>query len=209
MPSASISSSMQLIRMARNLSEHGILDNGRPATLHDRARFFSGAPPPIPRASLYFRPLRLGKKVEAGARFVQTQLIYKCQALQDLHGPCARLGLHEKVYILAGVADQVGCGSQIHGHQGRRHGGPGRIVNRMTSTPKAAQPEEGLRICGEIIGRQGDTRRGPALTSWRSTGPSGARDRDPGSLPRPNRSIAASPLCEPLVVSGPAEVPAP
>ncbi len=202
--------SMQLIRMARNLSEHGILDNGRPITT--APRFFLGAAA-NPFAPPYdFRPLRLGKKVEAGARFVQTQLIYNVERFKTYMARVRDLGLHEKVYILAGVGPIKSAAAAKY--MATKVAGmevPDEIVNRMTSTPKAAQPEEGLRICGEIIEQ---VREIPGVAGihimavhWAEAVPGIVTQA--GLYPRPNRSIAASPLCEPLVVSDPAEVPAP
>jgi methylenetetrahydrofolate reductase (NADPH) len=62
------------------------------------------------------------------------------------------LGLHEQVYILAGVGPVKSAGqatfmaTKVAGMEV-----PDEIVQRMTRTPKAAQPEEGIRICAEII----------------------------------------------------------
>lgn len=62
------------------------------------------------------------------------------------------LGLHEKVYILAGVGPLKSVGAarfmatKVAGMEV-----PQEIIDRMAKTPKAAQPEEGIRICREVI----------------------------------------------------------
>jgi methylenetetrahydrofolate reductase (NADPH) len=144
--------SMHLIRMARNLCEHGILDNGRPIAPAPQFLIGAAANPFAP--PLDYRPLRLGKKVAAGARFVQTQLIYNVERFKTFMARVRDLGLHEKAYILAGVGPVKSAGqanfmaTKVAGMEV-----PEEIVQRMNKTPKAAQPEEGIRICTEIIER--------------------------------------------------------
>ena len=48
-------------------------------------------------------PLSTGEKVKAGADFIQTQLIYNVPRFEEFMGKVRELGLHEQVYILAGV----------------------------------------------------------------------------------------------------------
>jgi methylenetetrahydrofolate reductase (NADPH) len=50
-----------------------------------------------------FRPHRLAKKVEAGADFIQTQLIYNMDKFAEFMRRVREMGLHERVYILAGI----------------------------------------------------------------------------------------------------------
>jgi 5,10-methylenetetrahydrofolate reductase len=51
-----------------------------------------------------FRPYRLGKKVRAGADFIQTQIIFNVPKFAEFMRRVVDLGLHEQTYILAGVA---------------------------------------------------------------------------------------------------------
>jgi methylenetetrahydrofolate reductase (NADPH) len=83
---------------------------------------------------------------------VQTQLIYNVERFKTYMARVRDLGLHEKVYILAGVGPVKSAGqanfmaTKVAGMEV-----PEGIVRRMSKTPKAAQPEEGIRICVEII----------------------------------------------------------
>ena len=61
---------------------------------------------------LEFRALRLKKKVEAGADFVQTQCIFNVPRFKQWMEEVRALGLHQEVKILAGITP----------HQERRHG---------------------------------------------------------------------------------------
>ena len=142
--------STHLIRMARNMVENGCLDNGRP--IKPPPQFFIGAVE-NPFAPPYdYRPFRLAKKIAAGARFIQTQLIYNVDRFREFMQRAVDLGLDQQVHLLAGVgplksAEQAKyMATQVAGMDV-----PESTVNRMVKTPKAAQPEEGIRICDEII----------------------------------------------------------
>lgn len=101
-----------------------------------------------------FRPLRLRKKVEAGARFIQTQIIYNVARFREFMRRVRDLGIDAQAPILAGVApfrsaraarymrDRI-AGMEV----------PEALVRRMEgvgSAPEAAEAE-GIRICVEII----------------------------------------------------------
>jgi len=142
--------SMHMLRMTRNMCQHGVLDNGR--SISPPPQFFIGAAA-NPFAPPYdWRPHRLAKKAAAGARFVQTQLIYNVERFKTYMARVRDLGLHEKVFILAGVGPVKSVGAarfmatKVAGMEV-----PDAIIERMEKTPKAAQPEEGIRICVEII----------------------------------------------------------
>ncbi len=142
--------SIHLLHIVRNMVEPGCLDNGR--RLSPAPQFFIGAAA-NPFAPPYeYRPLRLAKKVAAGARFVQTQLIYNVQRFRDFMARVRDLGLDQRIHLLAGVgpiksAEQAKyMASQVAGMDV-----PEAVVARMAKTPKAGQPEEGIRICSEII----------------------------------------------------------
>lgn len=93
--------SINLVRMIR-MMRAGVFENGKP--IPKRApEFFIGAVE-NPFAPPYeFRPLRLAKKVAAGAQFIQTQLIFNVARFREFMARVVDLGLHEKVAILAGV----------------------------------------------------------------------------------------------------------
>jgi methylenetetrahydrofolate reductase (NADPH) len=66
-------------------------------------RFFVGAAANPFGDPFEFRPYRLGKKVKAGADFIQTQLIYNLERFAEFMEKVRELGLHEQTYILAGI----------------------------------------------------------------------------------------------------------
>ena len=142
--------SNHLLWMAHNLTVNGCLDNGK--MISPKPDFFIGAAA-NPFAPPYeYRPFRLAKKVAAGAQFVQTQLIYNLDRFRQYMKIVRDLGLDKKVYILAGVGPLKSARqAQFMATQLAGMDVPPKIVERMEKTPKAAQPEEGIRICCEII----------------------------------------------------------
>jgi methylenetetrahydrofolate reductase (NADPH) len=142
--------STHLIRMARNMTLSGCLDNGR--EISPRPEFFIGAVANPFSPPYDYRPLRLAKKVAAGARFIQTQLIYNVDRFRAYMAKVCEMGLHEKVHILAGVGPLKSSGqARFLATKLAGMDVPAALVERMEKTPKAAQPEEGIRICSEII----------------------------------------------------------
>ncbi len=133
--------STHLIRMARNMVEHGCLDNGR--EIHPRPDFFIGAAA-NPFAPPYdYRPFRLAKKIAAGARFIQTQLIYNVDRFRAYMAKVVDLGLHDKVYILAGVGPLKSA--KMASFMAERVAGmevPAALVTRMAKNP-ACRPASG------------------------------------------------------------------
>ena len=93
--------SVQLLWTLRHMRDLGAVLSGRP--LNPPPACFLGAVenPFAPPAA--FRAERLGKKVEAGAQFVQTQFVFDTDAFGRWMAQVRDLGLHERCYILAGV----------------------------------------------------------------------------------------------------------
>jgi methylenetetrahydrofolate reductase (NADPH) len=142
--------STHLLRMVRDLVERGCLENGR--TISPSPDLFIGAAA-NPFAPPYdYRAMRLAKKVAAGARFVQTQLIYNVDRFRIFMTQVVDLGLHERVHIMAGVGpfksarQATFMATRVAGMEV-----PPTLVDRMERVPKATQAEEGIRICCEII----------------------------------------------------------
>jgi len=142
--------SIQLLRTARIMRDQGVFLSGR--KLSTPPRFFLGAAanPFVPPFD--WRPLRLAKKVEAGADFIQTQYCFDVPRLKQYMQRVRDLGLHEQVYILAGVGP-LRSQKAAEFMRTRVPGVwiPDEIVQRLAKTPKAQQAEEGKRICVEMI----------------------------------------------------------
>lgn len=97
-----------------------------------------------------FRPKRLAKKVAAGAKFIQTQIIYNVDKFAKFMEMVRDLGLDEKVYILAGVTPPKSLGMARY----MKNYVPGldvtdEVIARMRDAKD--QKEEGIRIAVDII----------------------------------------------------------
>jgi methylenetetrahydrofolate reductase (NADPH) len=142
--------SIQLLRTARMMRDKAVLLSGRKLTT--APCFFLGAAA-NPFAPPYnWRPQRLAKKVAAGAEFIQTQYCFDIPRFREFMQQVRDLGLHEQVYILAGV----GPLRSANAAEFMRTKIPGvvipdEIVERMRKTPKELQRKEGKQICIEII----------------------------------------------------------
>ena len=131
-------------------------------TMRDEARFLSGrtitGPPQVfvgaaenPFAPPHdFRPIRLAKKIAAGAQFIQTQYCYDVAMMARFMARVRDLGLHERCFILAG------CGPLASAKAAKwiRANVPGvhipdAVIARLEGAKN--QRAEGKRLCVEII----------------------------------------------------------
>lgn len=94
--------SMQLIRMVRDMRDENRFQCGDEIKGGGPRLFIGAAASPF-SSPIEHRPLRLAKKVIAGADFVQTQMIFDMGQFREYMKRVVDLGLHEKVSILAGV----------------------------------------------------------------------------------------------------------
>ena len=142
--------SITLLRTARVLRDNGRFLSGRP--LEAPPRLFLGAASNPFAPPHDFRPLRLAKKVEAGADFIQTQFCFDVPRMRRFMAAVRDLGLHERVFILVGV----GPLRSARAAEWMSANVPGVVVpdevfQRLRSVPQGKQRDEGRRLCVEII----------------------------------------------------------
>jgi len=94
--------SISMLQMVHDMRDKKIFQCGDPIKGQE-PRFFLGAAANPFADPFDFRPYRLGKKIRAGADFIQTQLIFNVPKFREYMRRVVDLGLHEQVYILAGV----------------------------------------------------------------------------------------------------------
>ena len=142
--------SIQLLRTARIMRDEGVFLSGRKLTTPPRL-FLGAAENPF-APPFDWRPLRLAKKVEAGADFIQTQYCFDVPRLAEFMRRVRDLGLHERVFILVGVGPLRGekaaefMRTKVPGVHI-----PDEVIARLHGAPKGKQREEGKRLCVEII----------------------------------------------------------
>jgi methylenetetrahydrofolate reductase (NADPH) len=150
--------SVQLVRMLAQMRDDGRfacgeeIRDGKNSQVVSPRIFIGAAENPF-GDPLEFRAVRLGKKVSAGADFIQTQCIYDMDRFRRWMEMVRERGLHEKVKILAGITPL----KSLRMAKYMRDSVPGLIVpeyyiNRLAKLkdPKE-QAEEGIKICVEQI----------------------------------------------------------
>jgi 5,10-methylenetetrahydrofolate reductase len=162
--------SLQMVRMVAEMRDKHIFQCGE-AFKGPEPRFFVGAAAAPFADPIDFRPYRLAKKVQAGANFIQTQLVYDVPAFERYMNKVRELALHEETYILAGVGPLKSPGMARY----MKNSVPGilvpdEIIERMTAAGApwagksadeltredkrdraAAWRAEGIQICIELI----------------------------------------------------------
>lgn len=142
--------SIQMLNTVRIMRDEGVFLSGRKLTAPPRL-FLGAAENPFAEP-FDWRPLRLAKKVAAGANFIQTQYCFDIPRLQSFMQRVRDMGLHEKVYILVGVGPLRSeraaeyMRTQVPGVRI-----PDAVIERLQKTPRERKQAEGKRICVEMI----------------------------------------------------------
>ena len=159
---------LQLLRTAQIMRDRGVFLSGRKLTTPPRFFLGAAANPFVPPQDL--RHLRLAKKIEAGAEFIQTQYCYDVPVFEAFMRRARDMGLHERVYMLVGVGP-LRSERAAEFMRSRVPGVhiPDAVVERLAKTPRKQKREEGIRICVEIIEqvRQIEGVRGVHIMAYR------------------------------------------
>jgi methylenetetrahydrofolate reductase (NADPH) len=140
--------SITLLSMLRKMRDESQFQSGRKITKPPRVFLGAAANPFMP--PLDFRPMRLAKKIEAGAQFIQTQYCFDVERLKQFMARVCDMGLHQKAYILVGVGPLASARAAewIRQHVPGVHI-PDSIVGRLAGSTN--QKQEGKKICIEMI----------------------------------------------------------
>ena len=162
--------SLQMVNMVTDMREKGIFECGDEFK-GTKASFLVGAAAAPFADPIEFRPLRLAKKIKAGANFIQTQLVYDVKEFSKYMEKVRDLGVHKEAYIMAGVGPIKSPGMAKY----MKNNVPGilvpdEVIDRMTEAGKEwagkkaadlapeekkarskAWQEEGIRVCIDLI----------------------------------------------------------
>jgi methylenetetrahydrofolate reductase (NADPH) len=140
---------LHLLRIARIMRDDGTYLNGRP--LSSPPTFLIGAvenpfAPPVD-----YRPIRLEKKIEAGAEFIQTQICFNVDRMRTFMQRTWDSGAAARAWIIAGVYVPRSARAASY----LRDWVPGidvpeEVVRRLERLPADRQEEEGVRMAVEI-----------------------------------------------------------
>ncbi|MBZ0278825.1 MAG: methylenetetrahydrofolate reductase C-terminal domain-containing protein, partial [Anaerolineae bacterium] len=149
--------SVQMLWILRRMRDEGHYLDGR--KLKDPPRIFLGAAAAPFASRPEFQAIREHKKVNAGAQFFQTNLVYDPDGLEIWLNALAKRNILDKVYILIGVTPLKSLKMAQFMHE--EVPGvviPEKLLKRMEAAGDGAQ-EEGVKIALEIIeaikGKQG------------------------------------------------------
>ena len=143
--------SVQLIALVKKMRDDKQFLSGDPIKEHEPRLFIGAVENPFADPFEY-RVLRLAKKINAGADFIQTQCVFDLEKFERWMKLVVDMGLHEKVYIMAGL-------TPVKSHRALKYmksevagmSIPDALIERMEA---AKEPkEEGVKIAVEMIER--------------------------------------------------------
>jgi methylenetetrahydrofolate reductase (NADPH) len=184
--------SLHLLRIARTLRDEGRYLSGRALTAPPS--YFIGAVENPFAPPHDFRPLRLAKKVEAGAEFVQTQLCFNLPRLREFVARAGDAGVLDRVFVLVSVyvarsakalrfLRDVVPGIDV----------PDAVIARLEGTPANRQAEEGFAMALETVAALREIRgvSGVHLISIKGQDAILRLIEEAGFSPRPSAEIRA------------------
>ena len=143
--------SSQFVDLATRMSETGVLADG--TKFDGQFSMLVGAV-----ANPFLRPLdlnlfRLGIKIDAGAKFIQTHAVFDLEAFSQWLDAARKEGLTKKVAILAGVFPLASAAeAQKLRDTYAEFRIPDKVIERLKKAgDDAAQKKEGIAICAETI----------------------------------------------------------
>jgi methylenetetrahydrofolate reductase (NADPH) len=143
--------SIQFIEMTTQMSEKGVLADG--TKIEGEFAMLAGAV-----ANPFLKPmelnmLRLAKKVEAGAKFIQTGAIYDVEAFSQWFDAAKAEGITAKAAILAGVEllDSATEAQELR-ETYTDYYIPDSVIDRLKKAgSEGAQKKEGIAFCVETV----------------------------------------------------------
>ncbi len=140
--------SIQLVGILKGLRDEARQQGGDP--LDESVPLFVGAAWTPLGDPVQIRTVRLAKKINAGADFIQTQAVYDVDAFAEAMKKARDMGLHERTAILAGIIVPKSAG--MLNYMNKSVPGvvvPQKLIDRLkaASDPKA----EGIAIAVDLI----------------------------------------------------------
>ena len=139
---------MSMLNMIRGMRDEAQFLSGRRLSSPPKVFLGAAANPFAPPRD--YRPLRLAKKVAAGAQFVQTQYCFDMDIFRDYMRAVRDAGILEDVFVLAGVGPLASARSAewIRSNVPGVHI-PDAVIRRLSGATD--QKQEGVNLCVEMI----------------------------------------------------------
>ena len=142
--------SIHLLHMVKTMRDEGRDMSG--FELDTPPQMFIGAAANPFADPFEYRIIRLAKKIEAGAQFVQTQCIYNMQRFKEWLRLAREEGLTSKAYILGGITPLKSA--RMAKYMAANVAGmdiPDEVIKRLEGVPREKAAAEGIKICLETI----------------------------------------------------------
>ena len=139
---------ISLLGIARGLRDEHRFESGRKITFAPRVFLGAAENPSVP--PLAQRALRLAKKAEAGAQFIQTQYVYDVPLFAAFMRQVEDLGLTGRVFVLAGLGPlrSAKAAEWMRAHVPGVHI-PDSVIARLKGATDQAL--EGRNLCVDLI----------------------------------------------------------
>ncbi len=142
--------STSLLETIRTMRDEGRFLSGRKLTYAPHVFLGAAANPFVPPYD--YRAIHMGKKVAAGAQFIQTQYCFDIPLLERFMAKARELDLHRKCFVLVGV----GPLASARAARFMRSNVPGvhipdHVIDRLEKSEKPKL--EGKKLCIELIQR--------------------------------------------------------
>lgn len=142
---------IQMLWILRRLRDEGKYLDGR--EIKSPPQYFLGAAASPFASNMKFQALREQKKVNAGAQFFQTNVVFDADAIDEWLNEMAKRDVLDKVYIMIGLTPLRSY--KTAAFMNEKIPGvfvPGKILKRMeTAKEKGNEQEEGVQITLELI----------------------------------------------------------
>jgi methylenetetrahydrofolate reductase (NADPH) len=142
--------SVMLAHTLKTMRDEGKMISGTEVV--GRPRMFIGAAANPFADPQEFRVVRMGKKINAGVQFIQTQCIYNMERFKSFMDMANDMGLTEKCFIMAGITPLKSVG--MANYMKKFVPGldvPDSYITRLKGVPKDKVAAEGIKIAVEQI----------------------------------------------------------
>ena len=141
---------IQMLWILRRMRDEGKYLDGR--KLKHPPKFFLGAAASPFSSNPKFQALREQKKVNAGAQFFQTNLVFDIRGMEEWLNELAKRNVLDKVYILIGITPIKSVKMAVRLSEVPGVYIPERVIQRMDTANVAGNAaEEGIQIALELI----------------------------------------------------------
>ncbi|HEY9151955.1 MAG TPA: methylenetetrahydrofolate reductase C-terminal domain-containing protein [Anaerolineales bacterium] len=142
--------SIQMLWILRRMRDEGKYLDGR--EMKTPPRYFIGAAASPFASEPKFQALREHKKINAGAQFLQTNLVFDIEHMEVWLNELAKRNILDKAYILIGITPLKSFKLAKYINEVPGVSVPASILKRMEDAEKAGnEQEEGLTIALELI----------------------------------------------------------